>query len=408
VRFRSRSRGIGSLENKRADTGLRFVLQPPEEGHTGYLLWQEDRLPALTDWEDPVVTYGLDQPIKYARRMVRPASSARARGADTRSQRYFVQLVLEGISYQKPTHPVGSDTVGLDLGPSTVAIVPREGTPRLEVFCAELSPDAQAIRRLQRRMDRQRRANNPENYDERGRIKPRGKQRLRWKDSKRYLATRRRKATRERRLAAHRKSLHGRLVHELVAVGTTIITEKISYRARPQQFGRSVGLRAPGMFIAWLKRTVARTGGTLVEVPTRSSKLSQFCHGCGQFVPKPLWQRWHECPSGIGPIQRDLYSAFLAAYLDSAESLPSCARYQRYWEGREPGLRAAYEFTIQRASAGQPVPRSFGIPGDRVRLPKSPSRVTQEPACPQQRRETWKQSKERARALARRGLSQEL
>jgi hypothetical protein len=54
---------------------------------------------------------------------------------------------------------------------------------------------------------------------------------LRWKHSKRYLATRRRKATRERKLAAHRKSLHGRLVHEIVAVGKTIITEKISYRA---------------------------------------------------------------------------------------------------------------------------------------------------------------------------------
>ena len=87
------------------------------------------------------------------------------------------------------------------------------------------------------------------NYDERGRIKKRGKQRLTWKHSKRYLATRRRKATRERRLAAHRKSLHGRLVHEIVAVGTTIITEKISYRAWQKQFGKSVGLRAPGMFI---------------------------------------------------------------------------------------------------------------------------------------------------------------
>jgi hypothetical protein len=84
-------------------------------------------------------------------------------------------------------------------------------------------------------MDRQRRSNNPENYDERGRIKPRGKQRLHWKHSQRYLTVRRRKATRERRLAAHRKSLHGRLVHEIVALGTTIITEKVSYRARPQQ-----------------------------------------------------------------------------------------------------------------------------------------------------------------------------
>jgi hypothetical protein len=166
------------------------------------------------------------------------------------------------VPYHKPIHAVGSDTVGLDLGPSTIAIVPREGTPRLEVLCAELAPDAQAIRRLQRQIDRQRRANNPANYDEKGRIKKPGRGRLSWKHSKRYLATRRRKATRERRLAAHRKSLHGRLVHELVAVGNTILTEQISYRAWQKQFGKSVGLRAPGMFIEILRRTVASTGGT--------------------------------------------------------------------------------------------------------------------------------------------------
>src|SRR5690348_13326247 len=64
VRFRSRSRGISSVENKRNDTGLRFVLQPPEEGNAGYLLWQDDQLEALIDWEDPVVTYGLAHRVK--------------------------------------------------------------------------------------------------------------------------------------------------------------------------------------------------------------------------------------------------------------------------------------------------------------------------------------------------------
>ena len=407
VRFRSRSRGLSSVENKRNDTGLRFVLQPPAEGNAGYLLWQNDRLPALIDWEDPVVTYGLAHRKKYARLIQRAASSARAEGSDRESKRYFVQVALEGVPYHKPKHVVGHDRVGLDLGPSTIALVPREGTPRLDVLCAELAPDTRAIRRLQRQMDRQQRANNPEHYDAQGRIKKGGKQRLHWKHSKRYLATRRRKATRERKLAAHRKSLHGRLVHEIVAIGHTVVTEKVSYRAWQKRFGKSVGLRAPGMFIELLRRTVARTGGTLAEVPTHNTKLSQFCHGCGQFVPKPLWQRWHECPCGIGPIQRDLYSAFLAAYLDPPEFLPSCAlqRYAAGWEGREPGLRAAYELALQRASVRQPLPRSFGIPRVGARLPESPSRAPQEPACPHQRRETWKQSKERARALARRGLS---
>jgi hypothetical protein len=154
VRFKSRGRGLGSLENKRANTGLRFVLQQPGEGNAGYLLWQGDQIPTLIDWEDPVVTYGLAHKIKYARLVVRQASSPRARGADRASQRYCVQLALAGVPYQKPKHPVGSDTVGLDLGPSTLAIVPREGTPRPELLCSELAPDAQAIRRLQRQMDR--------------------------------------------------------------------------------------------------------------------------------------------------------------------------------------------------------------------------------------------------------------
>jgi hypothetical protein len=40
-------------------------------------------------------------------------------------------------------------------------------------LCAALQPDEKAIRRLQRQMDRQRCVNNPENYDEKGRVKQR-------------------------------------------------------------------------------------------------------------------------------------------------------------------------------------------------------------------------------------------
>ena len=42
VRFKSRGRGLSSVENKRNNTGLRFVLQPPEQGNVGYLLWDTD------------------------------------------------------------------------------------------------------------------------------------------------------------------------------------------------------------------------------------------------------------------------------------------------------------------------------------------------------------------------------
>ena len=281
VRFKSRGRGLSSIENKRNDTGLRFVLEPPEEGNRGWLIWKGDQLEAMIDWDDAVVAHGLRQRIKYARLIRRPASSPRAHGADSQGYRYFVQLACEGVPHRKQKHAVGSDAIGADLGPSTIALVPRAAEASLAVFCEELAPNAQAIRRLQRRMERQRRAANPDNYDAKGRIKKQGKTRLKWKTSKSYERTRTRKATRERKLAAHRKSLHGRMVHEIVAVGNTVILEKISYRAWQKQYGKSVGLRAPGMFVAQLRRTGASHG----RHPARSS------HAASQTFTVLSWLR---------------------------------------------------------------------------------------------------------------------
>jgi len=382
VRFKSKGRGLDSVEGKSNKTGIRFVLQSPEDGDAGWLMWQQDRLSALIDWNDPVVKYGLDHRIKYVRLIRRKASSPRAQGADCEGYRYFAQLVLEGVSYQKPKHRTGTASVGLDLGPSTIAIVPQKGEARLLSFCSELKTGKQKQRRLQRKLDRQRRANNPQNYDQKGRVK---KGRLRWKDSQGYKATRRRLATQERKLAAHRKSLHGRLVHEIVACGATITTEKLSYKAWQKQNGKSVGAHAPSMFIDMLKRTVARTGGILHEVSTHSTKLSQYCHGCHSYVKKKLSERWHQCPCGVGPVQRDLYSAFLAAHLDPTTLVPSIA--QETWESAETRLRAAIEDVQQRANAGQVLPQSFGIPRAGARLPRSLVSDHQELLCPHGRGE---------------------
>ena len=370
VRFRSKGRGLDSVENKWNRSGLRFLLQQPEQGGQGWLVWGKDRLPALIDWHDPGVRHGLAHPVKYARLVRRKGASPNALGADGGGYRYYVQLVLEGRPYQKPKHRAGTDVVGLDLGPSTIAIVPRGGEARLLPLCAELKPDERAKRRLERRLDRQRRANNPENYDGKGRVKKRGKRRLHWKTSRGYLTTRRRLARRERKLAAHRKGLHGRLVHQIVHAGNDIRIEKLSYKAWQKRYGESVGLRAPGMMMDHLRRTVANTGGTLTEFPTRATRLSQYCHGCRSYVKKPLSQRWHDCPCGIGPVQRDLYSAFLAAYLEPPDSIPSIAHDQ--WEGAELRLRAAVEALQQRAKEGQVVPQSAGIPRAGARLPESP------------------------------------
>jgi hypothetical protein len=367
VRFKSKGRGLDSVENKWNKSGMRFVLDP-NAGDGGFLIWNEEVLPARIDWRDSVVRHGLRHPIKYTRLVRRKASSPNAQGADSEGYRYYVQLVLEGHPYQKK-HTVGTDVIGLDVGPSTIAIVSQQGEAQLLPFCEELQPDVREKRRLQRKLDRKLRANNPQNYDAKGRIKKHAKGRLVWKNSKGYLATRRRLAHKERKLAAHRKSLHGRLVHDIVRRGNTIRTEKLSYKAWQKLYGKSVGRNAPGMFLEQLRRTVASTGGTLSEFPTHSTKLSQYCHGCQSYVKKPLSQRWHSCPCGIGPVQRDLYSAWLAAHLNYPNTTPSIA--QDSWEGADLRLLAAIEVLQQRANEGQALPRSVGIPRARARLPKS-------------------------------------
>ncbi|MGH2494797.1 MAG: transposase, partial [Ktedonobacteraceae bacterium] len=243
VRFRSKGRGIDSVEGKRNDVGMRFVLDP-NAGDGGFLLWNEAVMPAIINWLDPAVQHGMRHKIKYVRLVRRKASSPQAQGADKDGNRYAVQLVLEGHAFVKPKHEeAGKETIGLDIGPSTLAMVPRTGAADLVTFCEELTPDTRKKRRLQRKMDRQRRATNPDNFDEKGRVK---KGRRDWKESKRYNATRRQHANIERKLAAHRKSLHGRLAHRIAQMGTTIKIETTSFKAWQKQYGRSIGLRAPG------------------------------------------------------------------------------------------------------------------------------------------------------------------
>ena len=116
VRFRSRGRGIDSGEGKRNDVGMRFVLDP-NAGDGGFLIWNEQVIPAIIDWRDPVVQHGMRHPIKYVRLVRRRASSPPAHGADADGNRSFVQLVLEGHALTKNKHEqTGTDTIGLDIG----------------------------------------------------------------------------------------------------------------------------------------------------------------------------------------------------------------------------------------------------------------------------------------------------
>jgi len=179
-----------------------------------------------------------------------------------------------------------------------------------------------------------------------------------WIKSNRYKATSNELAETDRKLVACRKSLHGKDINEIIAMGTRIQTEDISYKAWQKMFGKSIQIRAPSMFMSSLKRKAENAGGYIREFPTQTTKLSQICHICGEAVKKPLSQRWHVCCEI--EMQRDLYSAFLAKCIDIRTSSLDIARAQLLWQGLEPVLSEAVSRAYKTAISGRN-PASFGF-----------------------------------------------
>ena len=339
VRFKSRHQ-LDTVEGKTNTSGLRWCGDRVE--------WKGLVLSALLNPKDQVQAHGLACPVKYVR-LVRRKLGER--------NRFYAQLVCQGTPYQKPRSPLGSGVVGLDLGPSTIAVV-SGASALLQAFCPEVAPDARALRRLDRKLDRQRRANNPDNYDERGRIK-RGKQR--WKVSKRQRQVQARRRERYRKLAATRKRCHGQLAHRVLGMGSAFHLEQLSYRAWQKTYGKSVTLCAPGMFVERLSRLAASAGGTVVLINAWRARLSQTCT-CGRIKKKARSERWQVCPCGTSA-QRDLFSAYLARFVDPETSLLDAGQAKAVWPGWEPTLQAAYEQAIRNQPArGRRLPAAFGRP----------------------------------------------
>ena len=245
------------------------------------LNWSGLKLKPLLDKYDPVIIHGLSQPVKYCR-IVRRVIKGK--------NRFYVQLVNEGLPFKKPKNLIGTETVGIDVGTSTVAIV-GEKTAKLCQFCDELNVSQKKIRRLQRKLNRQRRANNPNNYDEKGIVKKGAKN---WQKSNRQKQTSYQLGNIQRKTAAHRKSLHGKLANEVLKIGTKIKLEKVSYKGWQRRYGKSIGLRAPSMFVSCLLRKAGSAAGETLVFSTAKTALSQTCQ-CGCKAKKFLSKRVHKC-----------------------------------------------------------------------------------------------------------------
>lgn len=345
---------LTSVENKRNVCGLiwvndRVVWNTKRRNEKGVMEYRKLSIPAIINENDPVHMHGLKHRVKYVRILVR-----RIRGRN----RFYVHLICEGMPYQKEKNKVGEGFVGMDLGPSTIAIV-AEKEAHLKLFCHPLEFSQRKLRRLQRKLDRQRRANNPDNYNEDGTNK---KGRMTWCYSNRYKKTREKIAELHRKIADHRKSLHGQLANDIFRMGHVINLEKLSYVAFQKMFGRSIGKRAPGMFVAMMRRKAVSAGVVINEYNTWSTRHSQLCHGCGALEKKPLSQRHHDCECGVFA-QRDLYSAFLAYCMEGSEFIADYAR--SVWsEQFDELLRVAWE-QAEHTNGKHLLPTSFGLSSQR-------------------------------------------
>ncbi len=286
-RFKGKSRPLHSIGSKTNAAGIRW------KAATGHVEWHNLTLPAIIapEGKDAWQTEALARNTKYCRALWRNLNGKR---------RWYVHLIQEGTSPRRHAG-VAHGTVGLDIGPSTVAIM-SNATGELVQFCPSIKQPWKTIRTLQRKLDRSRRATNPVCYNTDGTWKKRKRQTV---FSKKYGKTLTLIAEAERKLTAERKRSHGELANTIISHGNIIKAEKLSYRSFQKNFGRSAKVTAPASFIKTLTRKAESAGGLFVSLDTKGLKLSQYDHITWEYVKKPLSQRWHVLENNGTLVQRD-------------------------------------------------------------------------------------------------------
>jgi hypothetical protein len=290
--------------------------------------------------------------------------------------RYYAQLTLKGTAYREAAlEPRSASVVGLDVGFREVVAVAADcaAVVPLSADAARVDRElAASRRRLQRALDRSRRATNPDNYRPDGTVRPRH-ERKRWVRSAHYGALQASLAEMQRHVAAIRKTETGRVVNHVLPLGDDVRVEDLSYRSwqrgrttaiaaaanreKPlpyamRQGGANARVFAPGEFAARLAQRCAQYGSTLTKIaPT--AKLSQLDHLSGAYVDRtsilarPFAARQIEIGGHL--VQADLYQAFLARFA-SSEGDVDLSRARSAWAGAVTLLAAAGSTVNQSAS----------------------------------------------------------
>ena len=303
VRFK-KLEDLTSLEGKTNASGIRFS--------GGRLRWLGLVIQPQLRKGDVYARQALRHRVKYCR-IKRMAVGS--------SWDYYLQLVLEGTPPKK--HAFRDGFVGLDQGTSSEAVFSEEGC-----ILTELAPERRDISReaarLQRKMDRSRRATNPDRYAPDGTVK---RTRRPWKRSGAYRKAHFRLKALRRRNADFVRQEEERLANVVLTKhGSDIITEPMDYRAlqrrsrqdrltktgrhrSKKRFGASLAVHAPGRFRGILERKLSYEGKTISYVDQWKYRASQYDHTTGEYTKPRLGDRTKTIGGRL--VQRDLYSAFL-------------------------------------------------------------------------------------------------
>lgn len=312
---------MNALEGKSNSTGIRFK--------DDVLLWNGLKIPVRINYNNLYEYQAMQCDISYCRIL---------RKFIHNKNHYYIQIVFKGnppVKVNTDTgeikHTIGYGDVGLDIGTSTVAI-----SSESDVKILELADKVQNIenqkRLLLRKMDRSKRATNPNNFNEDGTIKKQGNKKVTWNKSNHYIKYQNQLKELYRKQADVRKYQHECLANYIVSLGNNIFVETMNFKGlqrrakktekndkgkfkRKKRFGKSLANKAPAMLLTIIDRKLRYHDNVLNKIDTYSVKASQYNHIDGTYNKKKLSQRWNYFDEY--KVQRDMYSAFLIMNVDN-------------------------------------------------------------------------------------------
>ena len=323
VRFRSKFDLDVSFRNRVNTTGTR--LEPSDKKDVAYRLYIHK---ASTFVDIPVKAFNKYQQISLLRsEKIKYVQIIRKtiRGKKV----YYLQIVCQGFPPSKVTK--GQGVVGIDPGISTVAFASPSEVALVDLVPKNITQKEKLLKQLDRRIERSRRVNNPECYDECGKIKKGARFK---RPSKRQVRLRNRRRKAYRSLSEERKKLQGQLVSRIVSQASIIKIEDLNVKGlqkrsrdirinpktnRPyskKRFGKAIFRAAPSSFRTALETRALQLGIDVEVISPKEVKPSQYNHITQTFEKKPLSTRVYDLMDNYPGVQRDLYSAFLIGHIE--------------------------------------------------------------------------------------------